>query len=66
MTIHDLKIITACFVFVGIVIGYINQKLAPNFIEFVSSPDRPKWLPWLSWSLTSVAAIFYIILDFIE
>ena len=66
MTIHDLKIIIACFVFVGIVIGFINQKKAPNYLALVSSPDRPKWLPWLSWGLTSVAAILYIVLDFIE
>ena len=64
--IYELKIITTCFVFIGIVIGFINQKMAPNFIEFVSSPDRPKWLPWLSFLLTSVAAIPYIFLDFIE
>ncbi len=66
MTIYDLKIIIAFFVFVGIVIGFINQIQSPNYIALVSSPDRPKWLPWLSWSLTSVAAILYIILDFIE
>lgn len=64
--IHDIKIIAATFILVGIVSGFINQKLAPDYIELMSSRKRPKWLPWLSWAVTAFASVLYVVIDFIK
>jgi hypothetical protein len=63
--IETLKIIAATLIAVGVVIGFINLKLSPDALLLESSPDRPGWLPWLSWGLASAASILYIVLDFL-
>jgi len=65
MEIHDIKIIAATLVFVGIILGLINQLLAPETLELINSKKRPGWLPWVSWGVTALASILYIVLDFI-
>lgn len=62
--IAEIKILAASLVFVGIVLGFINLRLEPHSLFLESSPDRPSWLPWLAWFLSSFAAILYIVLDF--
>jgi hypothetical protein len=61
--IQQFKIIIAVLVVVGVVIGFINLKLEPHGLLLESSPERPSWLPWLSWILTSIAALLYVVLD---
>jgi hypothetical protein len=57
--------LAASLVFVGIVIGFLNLRLEPGNLLAERSRERPNWLPWLSWLITSFAAVFYIVLDFL-
>ena len=60
----ELKIAAATLVVVGIVVGFINIRYAPHTLLLESSPNRPWWLPWVAWLLSSLSAAFYIVLDF--
>ena len=62
--IEELKIIAATLVVVGIAVSFYDLKYSPSALLVESSPNRPAWLPWLGWSLTSASAILYIGLDF--
>ena len=39
-----LKIVAATLVVVGVVVGFVDIKYAPDHILAESSPDRPQWL----------------------
>jgi len=62
--IDELKIVAATLVVVGIGISFYNLKNSPDALLLESSPERPAWLPWLGWSITSASAVLYIALDF--
>jgi hypothetical protein len=64
--IEKLKIVTATVVIVGIVVSFLDRWYAPHSLLLQSSPNRPWWLAWLVWVLTSVPAILYILLDYLE
>jgi hypothetical protein len=64
--IEKLKIVTATVVIVGIVVSFLDRWYAPRALLLESSPNRPWWLAWLMWVLTSVPAILYILLDYLE
>jgi hypothetical protein len=59
-----LKIVAATLVVVGIVLGFLNLYYAPHNLILNSSPNRPSWLPWLSWLVTAASAFLYIIADY--
>jgi len=63
--IDELKIVAATLVVVGIGISLYNLKNSPDVLLLESSPERPAWLPWLGWSITSASALLYIVLDFL-
>lgn len=64
--IEKLKVVTAMVVIVGIVVSFLDRWYAPHGLQLESSPNRPWWLAWLVWVLTSVPAILYILLDYLE
>jgi hypothetical protein len=62
-----LKILAAILVGIGVVLAFLDIKYRPHGLLLESSPTRPTWLSaWLCWAVTSLAAILYIVLDWIE
>jgi hypothetical protein len=64
--IETLKIVAATVVVVGIVVSFLDRWYAPHALLLESSPRRPWWLAWLGWFLTSIPAVLYIVLDYLE
>jgi hypothetical protein len=64
--IEALKILTAILVVIGVIVQFFSIKSAPHGLLLESSPKPRPWLPWLGWALTSIAAIFYIVLDWLN
>ena len=63
---ENIKLIAAVLVVVGVVVGFFNLKYSPHTWSLESSPERPAWLPWFGWALTSLASMVYIAVDLIE
>jgi len=64
--IAELKIIAGVLVVVGIVLNFVSLRYAPRALLLEDSPQPPRWLRWAAWGTTSLAAVSYIALDFIE
>jgi hypothetical protein len=61
---ENLKIVIAMVLLFGIVVNFLDRWYAsPRALLLQSSPNRPWWLAWLVWVLTSVPAILYVLLD---
>ncbi len=60
------KLVAAFATILGLILGFLERKYAPNFRVTSDSPRYPRWLAWLGWTLAAVGAIAYIPVDFIS
>jgi len=50
----------------GVVIAFLDILDRPDGLLTERLPKRPTWLSWLGWSLISISAIGYMLLDYFE
>lgn len=62
-TLQAVKLVAGTLVVVGVVLGLLNQLLAPSALILESSPNRPKWMPWAAWAVPSFSALIYLYID---
>jgi hypothetical protein len=53
-------------VVVGVVVGFFTLYYAPDYLVLESSPKHTWRLDWLGWFISSVTAISYVVLDYLE
>ncbi len=66
MTISDLKLIAALLVMVGIALNFFSLRNEPHTPLLESSPEPSLLLKWGGWAVTSMSAIAYIVLDYLQ
>lgn len=60
------KTVLAVLTISGVVIAFLDILDRPDGLLPERFPKRPTWLSWLGWSLISISAIGYMLLDYFE
>jgi hypothetical protein len=60
-----LKVIAGTVLVVALVIGFLERLFRPSYLLLESSRSFPTWIGWLGWGLATIAALTYILLDFV-
>ena len=61
-----IKVIAGTVLFISLVIGFFERWYRPSHLLLEQSRSLPSWAGWLGCGFGAVAALTYVVVDFIE
>jgi hypothetical protein len=60
-----LKVIAGTVLVIALIIGFLERIFRPSYYMLESSRSFPSWIGWLGWGMATLAALTYILVDFV-
>ena len=60
-----LKVFAGTVLVIALIIGFLERMFRPSYLLLESSRSFPSWIGWLGWGMATIAALTYILVDFV-